>query len=96
MQLAEAVAGVGASSAITNHLQDGGVRARVADHAVVIAGAGAVVVLHQTGVSNTEVGGVDANTASRLLEDYGEDEAVVDASLLGDLLNGVPDGTLVC
>ncbi len=90
----EAIAGGGTRGALTDHLEDGRVRARVGDHAVIVAGAGAVVILHETRVADTKVGGVDTNAASRLLKDDRKNEAVIRAGLLRNLLDGVPDGAL--
>ncbi len=80
--------------AVAHHLEDGGVRARVSDYVVVIARTGAVVVLHEPRVPHAVVGGLNANTTSRLLEDDCQNEAMVNSGFLRNLLDGVPDGTL--
>lgn len=90
----ETVTVVGTSSTLADHLVDGSRRARVLDIAIVVAGAGAVVVLHQTGVANTIVGGLNTDTAARLLHDDSQDEAVVNTSGGSSLLDAVPDGAL--
>ena len=89
--LGQAVAGVGSGGALADHGGDDVVGARVLDPAVVVAGAGAVVALHDARVADAVVGRRGAHAAAALLEDDGEDEAVVDAGLVGDLLDCVPD-----
>lgn len=79
----------GAGSAVLDHLDDLGLRARGLDVDVVVASTSAVVGLHQTRVEDTVSGAVDADTSVGLLQDNGEDEAVVDKGLLGDLVDGV-------
>lgn len=92
--LREALARRGARGALADHLVDGVVGARVLHPAVVVAGALAVVVLHQARVADAVVCRRRAHAAARLLHDDGEDEAVVDAGGGGGLLDAVPDGTL--
>ena len=89
----ETVAGAGTGSAVGDHLGDGRLGARVGNDAVVVAGSGPVMVLHQPRVSDAVVGGGDADAATGLLQDDGKDESVVDTGLLGHLLDGVPDVT---
>ena len=84
------IAGAGAGGAVGDHLGDGRLRARVGN-AVLVAGSGTVVVLHQAGVADAVVGGGDADAATGLLHDDGKDKSVVDTGLLGHLLDGVPD-----
>lgn len=53
------------------------------------------MVLHETGVADAVVGGVDSDTALGLLHDDCEDEAVVDLGGLGDGFDsGFDDGVL--
>lgn len=52
------------------------------------------MVLHETRVVYVAVGrerGGDADAARGLLEDLGQDEAVIDAGLLGDVLDAAAD-----
>lgn len=86
------VAVVGAGGTLADHPVDGVVGARGLDVAVVVAGVVAVVVLHQAGVADAVVGGAHADAAARLLHDDGEDEAMVNTSAAGGLLDAVPDG----
>jgi len=51
---------------------------------VVVAGRLAVMVLHEAGVADTVVGGVDSDAAFGLLHDDGEDEAMIDLRGLSD------------
>lgn len=90
--LGQAIAITRASSAIRYHLADGAGRAGVLHHAIVVARRGAVVVLHQAGIAHAVVGGRGAHAAAGFLHHDGEDEAVVDAGLLGDGLDAVVDG----
>ena len=89
----ETVTRVGSGSTLKDHLVDGLVGARVLNPAVVVAGSLTIVVLHQTGVANSVVGGVNADAATRLLHDDGENEAVVDTSGGSGLLDTIPDGS---
>lgn len=73
---------------VTDHLLDLGGRAGVLDRAVDVAASLAVVGLHETGVDDAVVGGLDADTAVALLHNDGQDEAGVDARLAGDLGDG--------
>jgi hypothetical protein len=57
-----------------------------------VAGRCTSVVLHQTGVGDTVVGGDGADTALGFLHDHSEDEAVVDKGGTGDLVNSIGDG----
>lgn len=90
--LRQAIAVARAARAVVDHLADGGRRARVLHRAAVVARRGAVVVLHQAWVAHAVVGGRGADAAAGLLHQDGEDEAVVDAGLLGDGLDAVVDG----
>lgn len=51
----------------------------------------AVVVLHKARVGDTAEGGGDADAAAGFLEDYGEDEALVDVGASGDGLDSIVD-----
>jgi hypothetical protein len=73
---------------ITDHLLDLGGRAGVLDRAVDVAATLAIVGLHETGVNDAVVGGLDTDTAVALLHNDGQDEARVDARLTGDLGDG--------
>ncbi len=73
---------------ITDHLLDLGGWARVLDCTVDVAATLAVVGLHETGVDDAVVGGVDAGTAVALLHNDSQDEAGIDAGLAGDLGDG--------
>lgn len=86
--LLETISRGGTGGTVTDHLEDGGLRAGVDTGAA----AGAVVALHQTRVHDAVVGRRDANAANTLLHDDGKDEAAVDAGLTGHLLNGAADG----
>lgn len=72
----QAVAVIGARSALTNHLVDGIRRARVANLPAVITARRPVMVLHQAGVPNAIVCRGDAHAPARLLHHDGQDEAV--------------------
>lgn len=72
---------------VTDHEEDLVGRARVN----AVAAARPVVGLHKTGVEDAVVGSWDTDAALALLHDNGEDEAVVDASLSRDLLDGAVD-----
>lgn len=89
----ETVTRVGSGGTLKDHLVDGLVGARVLDPAVFVAGGFTVVVLHQTGVADTVVGGVNANAATRLLHEDGENETVVDTSGGSGLLDTIPDSS---
>jgi hypothetical protein len=93
----ETVAIVRTGGSLADHLGDDTRRARRLNLAgqVRVAGSVAVVALHETWIADTVVGGVDAYAAAGLLEHDGKDEAVVNTSLPGDLLDRVPDGALV-
>ena len=89
-KLLETVTVDSTSGTITDHLEDHLVAATACRRAR--AGAVAVVGLHESGVADTVVGGRSANTANALLHHYGKNEAVVDARLGGDRLDGAADG----
>lgn len=80
----------GSSGTLADHALDLGLGARVLDDAAAVAAGSAVVVLHEARVVNGVARGGYADTASRLLHDDGEDEAVVD---IGGGSNGF-DGRL--
>lgn len=77
--LLQAITRGSTSDTISDHLGDLGLRAGVLHIASVVAGAGAVVILHQTWVANSVVGCWCANTAIAFLKHDGEDESSVDA-----------------
>lgn len=91
-ELQQTVTVGGTHGTITDHLLDLGLGAGVlnvlggADTSV--AAALAVVRLHETGVDDAVVGGVDTDTAVALLHDDSQDEAGIDAGLAGDLVDG--------
>lgn len=89
--LGQAVAVGGAGAPLADHAGDVVVGAGRAD-AVLVARVLAVVVLHEARVADAVVGGRSAHAAAGLLHDDGENEAVVDEGILGDLLDGVVDG----
>lgn len=89
-KLLETVTVDSTSGTITDHLEDHLIAASACRRAR--AGAVAVVGLHESGVADTVVGGRSANTANALLHHYGKDEAVVDARLGRDRLDGAADG----
>lgn len=71
-------------TSITDHLNNLGVGAG----ALSIAGAGALVALHETRVAHGVGGGRDPDTTLGFLQNHGKDEPVVDLGLLSDLLDG--------
>lgn len=87
--LSKAIPGVGASTTVANHPSDDLLRARHLDLPMAITCAGTIVILHQARVSDAVVGGRGTDTPTRLLHNDGQDEAVVDAGLEGDLLDGI-------
>ena len=93
--LRQAVAVVRPRAALADHARNDVLGTRILHYAgdIAVAGRVAVVVLHQAGVADAEVGRGDADAAAGLLENGGEDEAVVHFGLLGDLLDGVVDGS---
>ena len=80
IQLLQAISGRGTLSTVASHLEN-----TAAGVARVESDPG--VRLHDTGVSNTVVGGTDADVAAGFLHDDAEDGAGIDAGLGGDLLN---------
>lgn len=54
--------------------------------------AGTIVVRHQSRVFDAVIGGRSTDTPTQLLHNDGQDEAVVDAGLEGDRLDGIIDG----
>lgn len=89
----KAITRVGTGGTFTDHLVDGGRRARVLDVAVFVAGSFAIVILHQAWVAYSVVGCLDTDTAVGLLHHNRKDEAVVDACGIGSFLNAVVDGS---
>lgn len=90
----KAVAIVGTSSTLADHLINSSRGARVLDKVVVIASGSTVMVLHKARVSNSKVGGVDTDTAVRLLHNNSQDKTMVDTSGGRSHLNAIPDSTL--
>ena len=90
--LCQAIAVASTSCAVVDHLLDGAGRAGVLHATIVVACRGAVVILHQSWVAYAVVGRRGAHTAAGFLHDDGEDEAVVDAGLLGYRLDAVVNG----
>lgn len=94
--LGKTITVIGARCPISYHGEDGTGRAGVLHHRLVadlvIAGAGAIEGLHEAWIAiGTEARG-DADTAARLLHDYGQDQTMIHVSFLSDLLDGVVDG----
>lgn len=90
--LSKAIPSVGASTTVANHPSDNPLRARHLDLPMAITCAGTIVILHQARVFDAVIGGRSTDTPPRLLHNDGQDEAVVDAGLEGDLLDGIIDG----
>ena len=90
--LSKSIPGVGTSTAVTNHPSDNLPRARHLDPPIAITSAGAIMILHQSGVFHAVTGSWGTHTSTRLLHDDGQDEAVVDVGLESNLLDGVVDG----
>ena len=90
-ELLQAVAVRGAICAILDHTGDLAHGARVLDVAGVVAGAGAVVALHEAWVPDAVVGGRGAHAAIALLHDDGKDEAGIDARRGTNILDGIPE-----
>lgn len=86
--LHQSIARSRALGAVLDHLLNLRVRARVLDHAAGVAGAGAGVVLHETGVLDRPRGRDDAHAAVGFLHDDCEDEAGVDARRGRDFVDG--------
>lgn len=62
--------------------------AGVLDGAVLVAGTGSVVALHETRVDDTIVGGLDTDTAVGLLHNDGQNEPSVDTAGGSNCFNG--------
>ena len=84
VELLEAVAGRGALGAVADHLEDAALGV-----AVVEGDTG--VGLHDARVADAVVGGADADVAPGFLHDDAEDDALVDAGLRADFLDGLFD-----
>lgn len=89
--LLQTIASSGTLGAVLDHLQDLALRAWALHIGTVVAGAGAVVALHETRVVDAVVGCRDTDTAVAFLHDDGQDEARVDAAGLGDRVDAVLD-----
>lgn len=85
--LLKTIAVLSSSDAIADHLSDSLGRA----YALSGTASGAVVGLHKARVDHTVIGSRNTDAALRLLHHDGKDEAVIDASLAGNLLDSAPD-----
>ena len=84
IQLLQTIPRLGALGAVANHLENAAL-------GVVGVESDAGVGLHDTRVTDTVVGGTDADVAAGFLHDDAKDDAGIDAGLRGDTLNGSLD-----
>lgn len=89
--LLQTITGGSACGSVTDHSADHVGSAGSGLGAVLVTGASSIVALHQTGVLDTVVGGLDADTALALLHDNGKDESLIDIGFLGDIQNARSD-----
>ena len=81
----------GTFDTVDDHLVDLAVGAGVLDSAVLVAGTGSIVALHQTGVDDTVVCSLDTDTAVGLLHDNGQNETGIHTAGGRDSLDGLLD-----
>lgn len=93
----KSVAAVSSGSTLTDHLRDDirwtGVLHLASE--VRVTGASTIMTLHHTRVADTETARRRADASPGFLDDHGEDDPVVNACLVGDFLDRIPDGNLL-